>query len=601
MQNTSPGLQLALSSTKGRWGLRDFAAAAGLFAATAAVVLGQNAHLAVLYDLSYVLNISTRIAMGQAPYRDFPFVHAPLTFLVQAAIIRLVGRVYFHHVLYAAAVGGLGTVLAWRIALRTLRGRMAGAWAVSVMLAAPLSVLGIYCILPTPFYDCDCVFSILVAVWLLQRVALDGAPGIFGRTNTSRFGEMLLPFLAGVAVVVPVFYKQNIGLPLLGVAIAALVVLLGVRLVRREKAPDAGPGVDALLAVLGGAGAALAAGVLLLQCTVGLGNYLHWTIQFAAQRRMPGLADMVGVYREPWLVWMLPCVVVALLPMLSRLGKARWARIAGLALMAAPFVWTLLTLLLYDDADERGDSLLALWPLLLILSAVLMVFNLYRSLSLKAVAPVLVLVTINGTLMSQQLWGSTYAIWPLLVLLIAEMIAFLADVRARAADKITAPLLAGTIAVALLVCGGFYTASEERLAYLQLPEGPVVHATFPELKGMNAPGPYVPEFEELLRYAAAKIPLSDGVMVIPGEEPFYFATGRAALFPVQLFDRTTDPYSPEETAEVARTHNISWVVVKTDLQMKEDVTPDRDALLKALLSDFTQASRLHGYDVYRRR
>jgi len=583
----------------GRWGLRDSVAAAGLFAATAAVVLWQNAHLVALYDMSYVLNTSTRIAMGQLPYRDFPFVHAPLTFLVQAAIIKLTGRVYFHHVLYAGAIGGLGTVLAWRIALRTLRGRMAAAWTVSLMLAAPLVVLGIYCILPNPFYDCDCAFSILVSVWLLQRVAHEDAPVIRSAAKSHGFRALLLPSATGVALVAPMFFKQNIGLPLLAVAIGTIGVLLAVGLVRRTKAaPAAGPGVAALLAVLGGAGAAVVAGVLLLQFTVGLGNYLHWTIQFAAQRRMPGLADMVGVYREPGLLWMLPCVAVALLPMRSRLGKAWWARVVGLALLAAPFVWTLLTLFLYDDADERGDSLLALWPLLLILSAALTAFNLWRGLSLRAVAPVLVLVAINGTLMSQQLWGSTYAIWPLLVLLIAEMIGFLAEGNAGEVEVL---VLGGVIAVALLVCGGFYTAGEGRLAYLQLPEGPVAHATLPELKGLSAPGPYVPEFEELLRYTAAQIPFNDGVMLIPGEEPFYFATGRAAVFPVQLFDHTTDPYSPGDAADVARARDVRWVVVKTDLQMKEDVTPDREALLKTLLSDFTLASRLRGYDVYRRR
>src|SRR5208282_5913844 len=129
-----------------RWALRDWLAAAALFAATAGVVLWQNAHVAVLFDLSYILNTAERIALGQMPYRDFPLAHAPLTFLMQAAIIRLTGRVFFHHVLYAAVTGGLGTVLAWRVALASLRGRVAAAWTLALVLAAPLIFLGIYCI-----------------------------------------------------------------------------------------------------------------------------------------------------------------------------------------------------------------------------------------------------------------------------------------------------------------------------------------------------------------------------------------------------------------------------------------------------------------------
>jgi hypothetical protein len=118
-----------------RWTLRDWIAAAVLFAATAGVILWQNAHVAVFFDISYILNVATRIAGGQIPYRDFPLAQAPLTFVVQAAIIRLTGRVFFHHVLYVAAIGGLSTVLTWRIALETLRKRVPAAWIVSLLLA----------------------------------------------------------------------------------------------------------------------------------------------------------------------------------------------------------------------------------------------------------------------------------------------------------------------------------------------------------------------------------------------------------------------------------------------------------------------------------
>src|SRR5438067_846431 len=92
-----------------------------LFLATAAVVVWQNSRLAVLWDLSYVLENAFRISLGQVPYRDFPFPYAPLTFLVQAAIIKLTGRVFWHTIVYTATVGGAGTLLTWRIVLRGLR------------------------------------------------------------------------------------------------------------------------------------------------------------------------------------------------------------------------------------------------------------------------------------------------------------------------------------------------------------------------------------------------------------------------------------------------------------------------------------------------
>ena len=63
-----------------------------LFFATAGVVLWQNLRLGILWDLGYILETSYRISLGDVPYRDFPMPFAPLTFLTQAAIIKLTGR-----------------------------------------------------------------------------------------------------------------------------------------------------------------------------------------------------------------------------------------------------------------------------------------------------------------------------------------------------------------------------------------------------------------------------------------------------------------------------------------------------------------------------
>jgi hypothetical protein len=558
------------------WHLRDTLAAASLFLATAAVVLWQNAHLVVLWDLSYTLDSSLRIALGQMPYRDFPFVHAPLTFLIQAAIIRLTGRVFFHHVFYAALIGGLGTVLAWRITLHTLRSRIHAAWSLSLLLAVPLTVLGIYSILPVPSYDCDTAFSILIAIFLLQRVS----------TAKSR----LVPFATGIALTLPLFFKQNIGLPLLAVAIAAILFLIAIQLLRKAT-------IQPLLAILTGAITTLTIAALLIHFTAGIHNYIYWTIQFAMQRRLPGLPIMLGIYQQPSLIWMLLCIAAALILLHTRLAKFQLTRLLALALLSAPFLWTLISLFLSDDADDRADSLLALWPLLLLLAATLTIIQLFRSPSLRTAQPLILLAAIHGTLLSQQIWGSTYAIWPLLILLIAEMIVFL-DAICKSYLAIALTII---LSATLLICGTLYTASEERLSYVQLPDEPLQHATFPALAGMATPGTYLPNFEELLRYAAANIPANDGILLLPGEDPFYFASGRTPQFPVLLFDPATDPYSPSQLVAQARDRHIRWLILKHTLQIKQDVTPQRDDTLQLLLQDFTLHQRLAAYDIYQRR
>jgi hypothetical protein len=586
--------QLKSPLTQARWSLGDSLAASALFLASAAVVLWQNAHLAVLWDASYTLETSFRIALGQMPYRDFPLVHSPLTFLIQAAIMRLTGRVFFHHVLYAAIVSGLATVLAWRIALRTLQGRLRAAWPISLLLAAPLVPLGVYSILPFPSYDCDSAFSILLVIFLLQRLPEDPA------ASNSRWRF----FATGAALPLPLFFKQNIGLPFLAAAFALILLLMLLAQLRRAKTSPSTPALGALLA---GAFATLVAAGLLLHFTAGVGNYLHWTIQFASQRRLPGLPVMLTVYAEPLLLWWIPSVGAALA--LLHIRKTLWARLAALCLLAAPFLWTLAGLFLSTDSGDRAEDFLALWPLLLILSGALTLWSFCRHRSLRAGLPILLLAAINGTFLSQQLWGSTYAIWPLLVLLIAEMIAFLASIEpVRTASEAAprtlflAPALAAIIAAALIICGGLYTASEERLSYARvLDEGPVVHSTLPALKGMAVSGPYLPEFEELLRFSANEIPFTDGLILLPGEDPFYFATGRTPQFPVLLFDNATDPLStPAQLVAEAERRKTRWLIVKRTMQMKEDPTPQREASLEALQKLFLPYRRLGSYDVFRR-
>ena len=623
-----------------RWTLRDWLAAAALFAATAGVVLWQCAHVAMLFDISYILNTAERIALGQVPYRDFPLAHAPLTFLIQAAIVRLTGRVVFHHVLYVAITGGLGTVLAWRIALALLHGRVTAAWTLALLLASPLIFLGIYCIVPNPEYDSDCGFWLLIALWMFVRLDSRKAPAF--------------AFAAGALACIPIFFKQNMGLPFLLAAAGAvllLLVLTKLTCLLPARAPGAPcpshlgtgdstnltspfqPTPRSLLAYLAGACAALLAALFALHSTAGLGNYFHWTIQYAGQRRMPELGVMLDDYRDPTLRWMLLCVAVALILLRAVPAKFRWMRIAAFALLAAPFLLTLAFPLLYDDADTRGDSLLSLWPLLLLLGTALALANLFalwprgprgsgapgeRSLlagveghvsvrgfwsqpSLRAFMPLVLLATIVGTFLSQQLWGSTYGIWPLLILLIAELLAFLGPFTNRAnCPRWFTPALAAIISITLFICGGFYTASEERLDYAYLPDGPPAHSAVPALRGLATPGPYLPEIDELLRYAQANIPFDDGVLSLPGEEPLYFATGRTPRFPVPFFDPTIDPYSSAEIVALVRSRNIRWLIVKQDQQTKEDDTPDRAALMQLLMQEFTPVAHLRGYDVYRR-
>jgi hypothetical protein len=243
------------SKSRERWEWFDWAGALFLFLGTSAIVVWQNSRLAVLWDLSYVLENSYRISLGDFPYRDFPFPYAPGTFLIQSLLIRLTGRVFFYHVVYCAIVGGLGTILSWRILVHILRDALPAFRLVAFLLAAPLTVLGIYCVFPHPFYDPDCTFAILCGIFLLLQLERKEFPP-------------QRAFLTGIVLVVPLFVKQNTGLAFLATAALAIVILIAREAWRRQS-------LSGYVWLLAGMAAGLGAATLLLHFTVGIRNYWH--------------------------------------------------------------------------------------------------------------------------------------------------------------------------------------------------------------------------------------------------------------------------------------------------------------------------------------
>jgi hypothetical protein len=584
-------------------------AALFLFSVTAAVVIWQNSRLAVLWDLSYVLENSYRISLGDVPYRDFPFVHAPLTFLIQAAIIKLTGRVFWHHVAYCAVIGGLSTVITWRILLNVLRDKVHQHRLVAFLLSLPLIPLGVYAVFPHPFYDPDCTFFILIAVLLLQQLE---------RGHSS----FALPLLAGMAMVVPLFTKQNTGLAFLVSAGFFLTVTVMIEYIRRRP-------VRVHLLTLAGAALGLVVAVVLIQYRAGLRNYWRWTIQFAAERRTPARSDMLGVYGEKTiLLWLaLICLGLAFL-WLNRRGRRVLAILSAL-LIAAPFIWSALYLLREHDPSERADRLLAVWPVWLVFSFILAALTIKRRRGISLVLPFIIIGAIHGSFLSQQLWGSTYAIWPLLMILVATTLSDLNPPRLSDPNHLrldaglvpppirrTSPpskrahdhrswftiSLTASVVLPLLVSGACYVRSNERLSYANLDEGELKRSTLPPLKGLATRGDWLTNFAELVGYADRAIPRDEGILLLPGEDPFYYTTGRRPQFPVLLFDHTVNPYSPEQILKICRERNIRWVIIKQDLQNEdEQVEQERDRLTAAVEEEFEQVESLTNYEIYRRK
>ena len=268
-------------------------------------------------------------------------------------------------------------------------------------------------------------------------------------------------------------------------------------------------------------------------------------------------------------------------------------------LIAAPFAWPVLYLLMEEDPSERAERLLALWPFMLIVSLVFALWDASRGPSIVRLLPLILIGTVQGAFLSQQLWGSTYAVWPLLAILIAGVLAELFRIgREKPSREIE--LLAGVVGLSMLVSGGFYIASHERLNYADISTGDMARSTLPALAGLSMRGPWIPQFEELVRFTEREIPKDQGILMIPGEDLFYYATGRGPRFPVLMFDRTVNPYSPAEIVEISRRRNICWLIFKKNLQRNDEPVEDKSRLLDLLRRDFAPVQNLANYEIYRR-
>jgi hypothetical protein len=88
--------------------------------------------------------------------------------------------------------------------------------------------------------------------------------------------------------------------------------------------------------------------------------------------------------------------------------------------------------------------------------------------------------------------------------------------------------------------------------------------------------------------------------MLPGEDLFYFTTGRVPQFPVLMLDNTVNPYTAAQLSQLARERDVQWLIIKRTLQLQEEPLSFRPQLLELLSRDFSPVESLNNYDIYRR-
>jgi hypothetical protein len=534
-----------------------------LFLASAAFVWWRNTQVGVLVDLSYIVNIATRIALGDVPYRDFPLAQAPGEFLIQAALIKTLGAHYQVEIVYASLVGGAATTLTSLIARRLLAGAVASPNGLAAILCLPLIPLGVYGILPNPFYDCDACLVVLATLALL--FAARDHPG------AARF------IVAGALASLPLFIKQNIG----G---AFLIALVGVLFIEAVAHP---PRRRELRWFALGVAGALFIEVAVLQIVVGVDAYVRWAWTFAMTGRgvtFERIQEFVG----------LPALWVSGLAAALAIAAPRISERARLLLTL-----TALGVLATSLAPAALVGPAATIPPLLLVAVVLSVVRAWRDgPDLALLLPLVLLATTLGTLQSQGLEASSFGIFPLLSLAVACLIRDLAALVPR--PRRLAPYAGAAFALVLVFLGSVYTITNHRLRFIDVnPPGPVMTSTFPSLGGLSARGPYIGELDAMLFWMRDNVPPEEGFVFLPGEDPAFYALGRKPALPSVYFYDVATPYTPAELSRIADDVGLRWVIVKERLQLRQ-MPPLEPELVARLTARATLVTTIGPYRVFRR-
>lgn len=531
--------------------------------ASAAFTLWQDLHLAILVDIAYFLNIGTRIAAGEIPYLDFPLAQAPLSFLSQAALIKLFGPSYPAQIAYVVALGGLATAVTYSLVRRLLTGAVSRPGALALIICLPLVPLGIYAVYPHPFYDPDACLAILATIAAILAAR--------DRPSPARW------LLAGALLSLPFWVKQNIGGTFLVITIGALAADALAQPARRRG----------LAWCLAGLAAALTVELVLLQAVVGIRNYVYWAFEYAlSYRGLP--AERLRAFVDVGVIW--PALVLVALVFLTQRLRPR----VRAATLIVALVATLTALVLVPGAPLA----LRLFPPVLVAAAALALAHAATDgPDFETLLPLVVLASTAGALMSQGLIGSTFGIFPLLVLSIASLVRQLA--RFVRVPSRLAPASGIALAVLLAVSGFGYAAGAERLRYIDLGTGEVTRSSFPTLAGLSARGPYIADLDAVLFWAREHVHPDEPMVFLPGEDPAYFALGMPPRLPSVYFYDVGLPYTPAEIARFADEVGLRWVFVKDRLQLRDE-PPQHQAIVAALTERATLVARVSAYRIYRR-
>ena len=172
------------------------------------IVIFQTQRFWFLFDLSFILEYTYRMVTGGIIYKDFFLPYPPGTFLFQEYLIKIFGTTLYPQIVYCCIISFFTYLLTYRILFFFKNDKI-----LNIFLSLPVAITGGYGIIMFPFYDVDCTFFILISIFFI----------LYCYENSF---SPLSTFLSGMLAVLPVFFKQNIGLVYLFLVHAVFIIVL---------------------------------------------------------------------------------------------------------------------------------------------------------------------------------------------------------------------------------------------------------------------------------------------------------------------------------------------------------------------------------------
>ena len=515
----------------------------------------NDERILVLLDFTYFVEHAYRIYLGEMPYKDFGLALTPGIFLIQAGVFKLFGLNAHAIVLHACFVSFFVVLLNFYIMNKLHKN-----YVINISLLLPLIFTG-QAIFPHAWYNTESLFFCLIALAYLLKILY---------SQKKAYWQF---FVVGILISLPFFIKQNVGI------FFQFFMLLSLFLVSQFSKKELL--FKEFLFILTGSVLIPVIFIVTLFMSGALDDFYYQVFQFPSETRDP-ITQIGGIikaylsyeavvsYAGVILLWLFLCT-----PSLSYRTKSY------ILPLFAPII---LFMSYFTYFRYLNTFVLAITLSIYFITTVIIIFffsNIYQFLINKSgqlfliFLPMVLLATIFSLFLSYiAIPAMSENMYFLLIAIIAtNTIQFFPKLLTWKIFYIFLGLL-------LFFHSFIINYSYRSLLPIFLTYGNTSYSVTIDfnLKGLGTSGDYFPQMEKLFQFADKHIKKTDKVVTLPGEDPFYYATGRIPpLAYVQANPHTFVPHDVNWFLQQCLEEKVKWIIIKKRIQNYPmfyiDITP----------------------------